>query len=82
MNLSDAFDALVHDVGASIVPVTESLARSARTAYRRYGKGSGHKAALNYGDCFSYALAAERATPLLFKGTDFAHTDIAIAIAR
>jgi ribonuclease VapC len=79
-NLSDSFDVLLTEVGADIVPVTESMARAARLAYRRYGKGTGHKAQLNYGDCFSYALAAERATPLLFKGNDFTRTDIAAVI--
>lgn len=80
LNVGDSFDELIREVEASIVPVTESIARTARAAYRRYGKGSGHKAQLNFGDCFSYALATERATPLLFKGTDFAQTDIAAAI--
>lgn len=79
INLGDTFDALLTEVGAEIVPVTESMARAARIAYRRYGKGSGHNAQLNYGDCFSYALAAERAAPLLFKGNDFSRTDIAAA---
>jgi len=79
LNVGDSFDELMREVEASIVPVTESIARAARAAYRRYGKGSGHKAQLNFGDCFSYALATERATPLLFKGTDFARTDIAAA---
>lgn len=82
VNPGDVFDALLTEIGAEIVPVTEPLARSARHAYRRYGKGSGHKAQLNFGDCFSYALAAERATPLLFKGDDFARTDIAAAVRR
>lgn len=77
-NLGDNFDALLTELGATIVPVTHSTARLARAAYLRYGKGTGHKAALNFGDCFSYALASERAAPLLFKGNDFAHTDIAV----
>lgn len=45
-------------------------------AYRRYGKGSGHPAKLNFGDCFAYALAASLDAPLLFKGEDFAQTDV------
>jgi ribonuclease VapC len=59
-----------------IVPVTSHQARIARRAYWDYGRGSGHKAGLNYGDCFSYALARDCHEPLLFKGDDFVHTDI------
>ena len=66
-------------VGALIEPVTESQARLARLAYRRYGRGTGHPARLNYGDCFSYALAMERMEPLLFKGNDFSQTDVLVA---
>jgi hypothetical protein len=53
-------------------PVTEAQARIAREAYRDFGKGSGHPARLNFGDCFAYALAKATGEPLLFKGTDFA----------
>ncbi len=64
-------------VGSFVIePVTESQARLARAAYRDFGKGSGHRAGLNYGDCFAYALARELDEPLLFKGDDFRHTDI------
>lgn len=59
-----------------IEPVTESQARIARDAYRDFGKGSGHRAGLNFGDCFAYALARDLNEPLLFKGDDFRHTDI------
>jgi len=59
-----------------IEPVTVAQARIARQAYRDYGKGSGHAANLNFGDCFSYALAREKREPLLFKGDDFIHTDL------
>lgn len=59
-----------------IEPVTGSQARIARDAYRDFGKGSGHRAGLNFGDCFAYALAREMNEPLLFKGDDFSHTDI------
>jgi ribonuclease VapC len=62
-------------IGAEIVPVDAEQADAARRAWRRYGKGR-HPAALNYGDCFSYALARTRGEPLLFKGEDFASTDI------
>jgi ribonuclease VapC len=63
-------------IGAEIVAVDAEQADAARRAWRRYGKGH-HATALNYGDCFSYALAASRGEPLLFKGEDFAKTDIA-----
>ena len=62
-----------------IEPVTESQAQIARDAYRDFGKGSGHKAQLNFGDCFAYALATSAREPLLFKGNDFSETDIAAA---
>lgn len=58
--------------------VTPKQAEIARHAYRDFGKGR-HKAGLNFGDCFAYALAKEMDEPLLFKGKDFAHTDIAVA---
>jgi ribonuclease VapC len=58
-----------------IVPVTMPQAEGAIDAFRRYGKGR-HRAALNVGDCFSYALAKSTSEPLLFKGNDFVHTDI------
>jgi ribonuclease VapC len=63
-----------------VAPVTEQQARIARAAYRDFGKGSGHPARLNFGDCFAYALAKDTGEPLLFKGRDFAHTDIVPAL--
>lgn len=66
------FDLWLLRIGAEIVPFDAEQADAAR---RRYGKGH-HPAALNYGDCFSYALAVTRSEPLLFKGGDFAKTDI------
>jgi ribonuclease VapC len=59
----------------SIEPVDKEQAELALEAYHRYGKGR-HKAALNYGDCFSYALASAKGEPLLYKGTDFSLTDL------
>lgn len=56
--------------------VTAEQVRIARKAWRRYGKGSGHAARLNFGDCFSYALARSLGDELLYKGADFAHTDL------
>ncbi|MDQ4088268.1 MAG: type II toxin-antitoxin system VapC family toxin, partial [Pseudomonadota bacterium] len=69
--LSDLFD----QFGLEVVPVTEERAKLAARAYRRYGKGR-HAAALNFGDCFAYALARELDWPLLFVGNDFALTDL------
>lgn len=63
-----------------IEPVTVEQAHIGQEAYRRYGIGSGHKARLNFGDCFSYALAKATGEPLLFKGDDFIHTDVLRAV--
>ncbi len=60
----------------TIEAVTETHAQIAREAYRDFGKDSGHPAKLNFGDCFAYALAKSSREPLLFKGSDFIHTDI------
>ena len=77
---SRRFDDLLRDADIVIEPVTEAQARIAREAYRDFGRGSFHPAQLNFGDCFAYALARERAEPLLFKGGDFSHTDIEPAL--
>lgn len=69
---------LIHEALLEIVAVDLEQARLAREAYRRFGRGN-HRAALNYGDTFAYALAKLRDEPLLFKGGDFALTDIAPA---
>ena len=69
------FDLWLLKIGAEIVPVDAEQVDAARRAWRRFGKGR-HAAALNYGDCFSYALALTRGEPLLFKGEDFAKTDV------
>ncbi|MGB6194059.1 MAG: type II toxin-antitoxin system VapC family toxin [Terracidiphilus sp.] len=66
--------------GLHIEPVTAEQARIARQAWRDYGRGSGHPANLNFGDCFSYALARTTREPILFKGTDFAQTDLRSAL--
>ena len=63
------------ELGAEVVPVTERAAQFAVEGWRRFGKGR-HEAALNFGDCFAYALAKSLDAPLLFKGEDFARTDI------
>ena len=74
-----AFDLFVNGLDVDVVAVDRAQAELARAAYRRFGKGSGHPAALNFGDCFAYALAHQTDEPLLFKGDDFTHTDIAVA---
>jgi ribonuclease VapC len=79
--LSRRFDELIDTSELRIEPVTENQARIARDAYRDFGKGSGHPAGLNFGDCFAYALAKDVGEPLLFKGNDFVHTDI-VAVIR
>jgi ribonuclease VapC len=76
--LSRRFDDLLRDAEISIEPVTVDQARIAREAYRDFGKGR-HRAGLNFGDCFAYALAKEKGEALLFKGDDFCHTDIEVS---
>jgi ribonuclease VapC len=78
--VSRDLDEFLHDAAIRIEPVTETQARIAREAYRDYGRGSGHPAQLNFGDCFAYALARDLREPLLYKGADFSHTDIASAL--
>jgi ribonuclease VapC len=74
-------DELLNVAGIEIEAVTATQAQLARAAYRDFGKGSGHRARLNFGDCFAYALAKETGEPLLFKGDDFQRTDIVPAVA-
>jgi ribonuclease VapC len=78
---SRELDDFVQEGRIAVVPVDEQQARVAREAYRDFGKGSGHKARLNFGDCFAYALARVTGEPLLYKGGGFAHTDVASALA-
>lgn len=68
-------DLFIHDANIEVVAVDRELADVARRAWRKYGKGN-HPAALNFGDCFSYALAKISGEPLLAKGEDFRQTDI------
>ena len=70
---------LMNRLRIDVVPVTTEQASIGHQAYRRFGKGH-HKACLNFGDCFSYALAKETGFPLLFKGNDFIHTDVIPAL--
>lgn len=78
--ISRSLDELLAEAEFVIEPVTEHHARLAREAYADFGKGSGHRARLNFGDCLSYALALDAREPLLWKGDDFAHTGIASAM--
>ena len=66
------------EAAVELVAVTTEQAQAARQAWRRFGRGN-HPAALNFGDCFAYSLAEMSGEPLLFKGEDFARTDIAAA---
>jgi ribonuclease VapC len=77
---SARLDELVDEMKMVIEPVTVEQAKIARQAYRDYGKGSGHPANLNFGDCFSYALAREKREPILYKGDGFIHTDLRSAL--
>lgn len=77
---SRRFDDLFREAGLVIEPVTLEQARIAREAYRDFGKGTKHRAGLNFGDCFAYALAKATGEPLLFKGDDFKHTDLSSAL--
>ena len=72
---SRRFDDFFREAEIVIEPVTFRQAKIAREAYRDFGKGR-HRAGLNFGDCFSYALAKATGKPLLFKGNDFSHTDV------
>lgn len=72
---ADDLDALLGRAEIELVPVTVEHLEEARRAWRRFGKGN-HPAALNFGDCFAYALARTTGEPLLFKGGDFSQTDI------
>lgn len=73
-------DAWLRERRIAIIPVDRELAELAADAFIRFGKGR-HPAGLNYGDCFAYALAKHLRAPLLFRGDDFAETDIASALA-
>jgi ribonuclease VapC len=80
--LSRRLDDLIAQTEIVVEPVTREQAEIARAAYRDFGKGSGHAAGLNFGDCFAYALAKSMREPLLCKGDDFSRTDVAIALRR
>lgn len=79
---SRLLDDFCNEAQIVIEPVTETQARIAREAHRDFGQRSGHPAKLNFGDCFAYALARNTGEPLLFKGNDFARTDIKSALSK
>lgn len=72
-------DDFIKAAAIRIEPVTQDQAHAARAAHLQFGKGTGHRAALNYGDCFAYALTKAMDAPLLCKGNDFRLTDVGIA---
>jgi ribonuclease VapC len=74
-----AFDVLLRDAGIAVSPFDHDQAATALDAYRRFGKGTGHPAQLNVGDCAAYALAVSLGQPLLFKGDHFTRTDVRAA---
>jgi len=78
-NRQRQMEELIQTVAPQVIAVTEVFARGAANAYETWGKGL-HRAALNFGDCFAYALAKERGCPLLFVGRDFAATDVLTAL--
>ncbi len=78
--LSGRFDELLATHAITIEPVTAAQATLARAAHRDFGRGSGHPANLTFVDCAAYALAKDFGEPLLYRGTDFAHTDIRSAL--
>lgn len=71
-----AFQALLDELEIEVVPMTRAAARLASDAYARYGRGVGSPPVLDYGDCLAYGVAADLSQPLLFKGEDFARTDV------
>ncbi|WP_084102775.1 type II toxin-antitoxin system VapC family toxin [Demequina sp. NBRC 110051] len=75
-------DRLLQEFGVEVVAFDAHQARIASEAYREYGRGSGHAANLNLGDCYSYALAMASDEPLLFVGDDFTHTDVRPALGQ
>jgi ribonuclease VapC len=76
----EKLDRLLTELAVDVVPFTRDQAAVAIAAFRQYGKGMGHVAGLNFGDCFTYALAKLTGEPVLFKGSDFSRTDIGIAV--
>jgi len=80
--LSSRLDEVLDVARVKVEPVTKRHAEIARQAFRDFGKGSGHPAGPNFGDCFAYALSRATGQPLLFKGNDFTRTGVEAALAR
>ncbi|MBE7202431.1 MAG: type II toxin-antitoxin system VapC family toxin [Parafilimonas terrae] len=76
----ELYDAFLAEAGITVIPITDDVARRAVQAFATYGKGQGHPAQLNFGDCLSYACAASYCDTILFKGRDFSKTDLASAL--
>lgn len=75
----ERLDRILEVLNVEVVPVSVRDGEVARDAHRRFGRGSGSRARLNYGDCFAYALSVTAGEPLLFAGDDFTHTDVRAA---
>jgi ribonuclease VapC len=73
-------DRFCQEANIATVGIDPDMYQAAIDAFRRYGKGTGHPARLNFGDCFSYAYAKQHGLPLLYKGSDFSKTDVQSAI--
>jgi ribonuclease VapC len=76
----EAVDLWRHRPNVAVVPFDEPAFNEARKAFGLFGRGSGHPARLNFGDCMAYAIAKVHDVPLLYKGDDFSHTDIRAAL--
>jgi ribonuclease VapC len=76
----ERLDQIIEALDIEVVPVSVRQGEVARVAHRRYGRGSGSPARLNFGDCFAYALSVTTGEPLMFTGEDFTHTDVAPAL--
>ena len=82
VDLSADLEPMVERLGITVDPVSVEQVRLGRVAHQRFGRGSGHPARLNLGDCFAYALAKDTGEPLLYKGDDFVHTDVRSVFPR
>jgi ribonuclease VapC len=80
LDAQEMFDAFVRAAGITVLPITDAISRRAVEAFASYGKGRGHPAQLNFGDCLSYACADVHRAPILFKGEDFTQTDLERAL--
>lgn len=81
LDAQELFDDFIKAARITVVPVSDAIARRAVEAFAIYGKGQGHPARLNFADCLSYACADCGRVPILFKGRDFARTDLTLAVA-